>query len=1200
MLPVLLSAFLLALLWAVVIYLKFPLGIAVMATAAVLVTWAGFLVWRRWRARKSSCDIDETLGSHAAAQASGARPDQQGEIEAMQAEFAKAVQALKSSKLARGGRDALALLPWYMIIGPPGGGKSTALRASGLKFPYLSRRGGVRGLGGTRNCEWWLTNEAVLLDTAGRYSTEDDDHEEWMGFLDMLARTRPKKPVNGILVAIPLVDVAAKTEEGASELGRRMRERVDEVMARLKMVLPVYVLLTKCDLLPGFVETFGDLPKVERGQVWGFTVPLGELADKAAVFGERFDELLAAVEERSLWRLGEQRQLARRERIYEFPQQLGAAKPALAEFLDALFTENVYQDTPILRGVYFTSGTQEGRVVDRVMTRMAEAFGVRPALGEAEPVLEAKSYFLRDVFARVIIPDQGIAFRNARAVRRDEVRRWALAGIAAGVAVLALFFLLRSFSWNWQLIQSTGDVAASVAGKLKDAGRGPPAVAELEPLRERLSLLVRLDEEGPPFALGLGMYRGELLSAHVRRIYAEAARRLLIDPVIGQDVEDMASFVRRLESSDAVPRQAEYARFYDALRLHLLLTAPRAPSEPRITVAEQAWIGERVARLWASRGSATADPSIPKRLGANAQVFARLLDDDSSLALPRYEDLVRRVRRVLSRLPLSSLAAEKLAASVDGRGYELDLSSVLGGPVPGLRASAGVPGAYTRRAYEEVLKNLLDNPASLVELWVTGGDGAQGQGGAGELERLRSRYYQRYVEEWQRFLESVRIDRDQVRPLALLRDLTSGEPTPLASLFRAVGYNTRIGGAAGTAAKAGQGVFDMIQGKLDPGGRTTEVASRVAERPEALVGPREVERRFAGFVAFGEALALTPTPTPTPAGGTAAPPRTLPLDTYQDQLSSVRDALQTLAEGGDRKDLVGRVAQARTRIQSLIDGQDLRWRPRLESLLWPPVNAAIDDLSRGACSSAARKWCSDVASPYHRDLASRYPFARDGEDAALAEIGDLFRPASGKLWAFYNEALHDAVQRSGDDYVSKPQFSNAAFRPELLPFLNRAQEIATVLFPPGASEPSVSFSVNVRPTPGIAAVFLDVDGSRVEYRNGPEEWHRITWPGKTPGASLRVRTADGREETLQRDGEWGLFRLLEGGSLKGEPRATSFAMAFDMQGLGAAVTIDFQTARSDTPFFGVRRGGRPRWLGPFRGGAAAPLEICRDGKGCAP
>src|SRR5678809_1739494 len=66
-------------------------------------------------------------------------------------------------------------LPWYLIIGAPGSGKTTALRHSGLKFPLADVAGedAIRGVGGTRNCDWWFTDQAVLIDTAGRFTTQD-------------------------------------------------------------------------------------------------------------------------------------------------------------------------------------------------------------------------------------------------------------------------------------------------------------------------------------------------------------------------------------------------------------------------------------------------------------------------------------------------------------------------------------------------------------------------------------------------------------------------------------------------------------------------------------------------------------------------------------------------------------------------------------------------------------------------------------------------------------------------------------------------------------------------------------------------------------------------------------------------------------------------------------------------------------------
>ena len=1206
MVGVIVSVVFVVLLWAVVIFFKLPLWIAIAVTLVVALGWGALFGWRRLKARAAAREIEQSLKKQADAHAETIRPDQQAEIEAMQAEFQKAVGALKSSKLARGGQNALAVLPWYMIIGPPGAGKSTALRASGLKFPYLSSRGGgVKGVGGTRNCEWWLTNEAVILDTAGRYTTEEEDREEWFNFLDTLARTRSRKPINGLIVGVSVADVGGETEEGVVELAKRLRERVDEVMARLQMVLPTYLLFTKCDLLPGFVETFGDLRKNERGQIWGFTVPLeAEQTERGELFRERFDELAACIEERSLERIGEERQQLARERIYGFPQQFEAVRSNLVTFVENLFAENVYQDTPIMRGVYFSSGTQEGRTIDRVMSAMAEAFGIRPAATAPEPVVEAKSYFIRDVFAKVIFPDRDVAVRSAKAQQRQVIQRYALAGGCLALALLVLFFPLRSFFLNRAFVRSTGDVVEGVAARLaageKDRDGSP--LDRIEPLRARLAELVRYADEGAPFSMSFGMYQGGDLLPHVRRLYAASVRRLVLDPLFRQDVAELDAFARRLETTEAAPSVGDFARFYDRLKMHLLLTAPRALSEPKLGPADQAWLAQQVAERWTHRWSIAADPAAPQLIASNAELFAKLLAADPALALPRYEDVVRRVRRVLQRVPLSSLALEKLVAEADAKGYDLTLTAMLGGPVPSLKSSAKVRGAFTRRGFEEVLKDRLENAATVLEPWVLQSEGKEGDAAQGkEIQRLRSRYFEKYIEEWQTFLESIGVEQvsGNTQALATLQDLTRGEPPPFGRLFRAVAYNTRLGGLAGTLAKVGGGMVEKLRRSLGGAGQGAEATARSGlDREERELGPLDVDRTFAGFVQFG-----VPSDAPAAPAGSGAPPaaRNQPLDVYQEQLAFIRDALQTAIESSDPGPLVARVQGARTRVRSLIDTQEIGWRPRLESLLWPPLEAASRSSAREAAAGASQKWCSAVALPFKRNMASRYPFRREGDDAAIADVAEFFRPNSGLVWGFYNEALRSEIQRSGDGFkFARTLGGVSGFRSDLLPFLKKAQDITTVLFPSGASDPAVQFSVRIRPTPRVAVVWFEVDGQKFDYRNGPEEWHKLVWPGqgKTLGASLRVRGVDGQEETVQQDGEWGLFRLLEAGRLKGAPGFRDFTMTWSLPGLGVVMTVDFRPARSDSPFFGVQRGGKARLLAPFRSGMVVPLGIGKGSPAC--
>src|SRR5690606_9363107 len=177
-----------------------------------------------------------------------------------------AVKMLRKTR----GRGSLYSLPWYMVIGPPGSGKSTLVRNSGLQFPLAGQFGkeSLRGVGGTRNCDWWFTDEAVFLDTAGRYTTQDSDQladaGAWADFLRLLRRFRRKRPINGVIVTMSMSDLLLLDDAERDLHAQAIRRRLDELGEQLRVRVPVYMVLTKCDLVAGFGEFFDDLNPEER------------------------------------------------------------------------------------------------------------------------------------------------------------------------------------------------------------------------------------------------------------------------------------------------------------------------------------------------------------------------------------------------------------------------------------------------------------------------------------------------------------------------------------------------------------------------------------------------------------------------------------------------------------------------------------------------------------------------------------------------------------------------------------------------------------------------------------------------------------------------------------------------------------------------------------------------------------------------
>ena len=504
---------------------------------SILLFWIATRCWSYFKAKKEN---NQLMAAMAGADDSGLSIDEQAsqdEVEALQNRLDEALGVLKDTRLGSGAnKQFLYQLPWYIIIGPPGAGKTTLLKNSELKFPLSDRYGkdAVRGVGGTRNCDWWFTDDAVLLDTAGRYTTQDShgpvDQAAWLGFLDLLKKKRSRRPINGVVVAVSIADLLEQTSEQYLVQARAIRQRIHELHERFNIHFPVYLLFTKCDLLAGFMEYFDELGRESRSQVWGMTFDLDEQEKRNNVeqFKVEFDLLQQQLQQQLLDKLERERGAERRNQIYTFPQQFASLSELIAPFLDELLQSSRYAEDVMFRGVYFTSATQEGSPIDRIMGALANSYGL-DAGARAMATGDGKSFFINQLLQGVIFPESGLAGTNLKLEKkRSWFQRGAFIAVTVVTAAMATIWM-SSYFGNKAYIDEVATQTAAIHQQVDEIDPYATDVLAILPLlnevRQMPGAYADQQDETTPWSLTFGLYQGDKLGDAAVSLY----QRLLKD-----------------------------------------------------------------------------------------------------------------------------------------------------------------------------------------------------------------------------------------------------------------------------------------------------------------------------------------------------------------------------------------------------------------------------------------------------------------------------------------------------------------------------------------------------------------------------------------------------------------------------------------------------------------------------------------------
>ncbi len=1098
--------------------------------AAMLLIWAVVNFWLDRRRRKREAVLVQGV---TAVQVDPSAAASAEEVAAMRDRLTTALALLKK---ASGARGYLYEQPWYVIIGPPGAGKTTALLNAGLTFPLAAEMGqsAVAGVGGTRMCDWWFTETAVLIDTAGRYATQNldplVDKAGWQAFLGLLKRTRTRQPLNGVLVAIALSDIAAAPAAERLAHARAIRRRVKEIYEQLGVRVPVYALFTKADLIAGFTEFFDDLDRERRAQVWGVTFPLNKSeAGTAAQFGGEFKQLVERLNQRLLERLQAERSPDRRTLIAGFPAQVASLATPLTEFLTETFIGSRLDPAPVLRGVYLTSGTQEGAPIDRLVGAMARSFGIDAQRAPSLRPEQGRSYFLGRLLKDVIFGEAMLVARDPAQVRRNLSVRAGVAAVALLVALGAAAALVQTRQAN-QTALATSD--AALAAYIKAAQSIPldpvtePALARVAPLLDQARALpFGVDAAPPPIQWFPGLSQTGKLGAGAREVYHHALQHMLLPRLIV-----------RLEGQMRA-RFEEPTFLYEAMRIYLMLGS--AGPLDRDLVKE-----------WMSLDWQLQFPGpAAKPLRDSLQRHLVALLDQPLEKVPLDGALVEDARRTFSRVTLAQRVYGAIKGSQPARALPpwrpADAAGASGARVFVRRSGAplteGVPGFYTVEGFHTVLlRNLplaTTNVAS--ESWVLGKEAQIDPVSPQALTLQRdviALYTADYAKAWDALMgdldvESLRNLQQAVQDLYILASPQSPMRDLLAGIVRQLTLTQPPPpppGVAGAVQGAAQGAAAAA----------TQAASGAASRLPGLFGQtngpppdppgKAIEDRYAALIAFvGKG----------PTG---------PLDNVLKLLNDLQGQLAKLAAapaGGAVAIGGGDDPAAMLQAEASRDPQPVsRW---LQAIA---VNS--HELLGGGAADLVKKNFGGPGGPASlckQAVDGRYPFTAGATiDIPLDDFGRLFA-GGGLLDKFFNQNLQSFVDTSGPVWKAQPV---AGVRPPVTPVdltqFQHAAQIRDLFFAGGGAQPTVRFDIAPVDT-DAKQVTLELDGQSIPYAHGPVRSTSVTWPGPNRMNSARLvfdPPPSSGQPVLQANGPWALFRLFAQGTLTQDGGTDRYTLAF--------------------------------------------------------
>ncbi|QTL01706.1 type VI secretion system membrane subunit TssM [Aquabacter sp. L1I39] len=994
-------------------------------------------------------------------------------------------------------------LPWYAIIGPKGAGKTALLHASGLRFPLNERRSGRISAGALG---FSFTEHAVVVE-ANFFSSPDEEVGLITTFGTLLRRYRARQPLNGVILVMSLPEVLAASEVTRFSFHADLREQLERLQREVRRRIPVYVVLSHMDQVPGFETFTANLSTSERRGVFGLTLPLYDEKGTttkgrplAATVATEFDHFLQWQRPRTLTQVNAAFEVQERLDCFLFVPQLATLKPMIAELVEDVFRPTDFERPLLLRGLYFAAAPHVP----------ANAPSLAPTVdAEGKPAeRRSEGYFIRDLLEKVVFAEAGLAERDPTSRRREAALRWGLTALGGIAAAAMILWWSVSFVANRYQVEDLSQATQKAQQVVNDLGSSIQETAaeqmDLSAVVPTLNALENLPtgwvhkDEPRALRMGGGLSQTAYLSAVTVQEYKDALLSLLLprlETVVQKAVTDSLGVPQDLYGSlmvylmlgGAGPMNRD--AISDWMRRYLIAAYPGPAQAPLRTA-----ILEHVRNLLA--------------IGFPPLELNQQLVSQARTELSAYPSAERGMSELLKLPEIMSMIPWRLT-DVAGPLSPYALTRRSGKPL-----STPIAGMYTADQFFAVVLPAIDRIAQRLasEDWVrfpSAPDTPPGDRAAQLRREIRALYVSDYIAEWQNLLSDVAIlpfDSLQME-VAVLQALI-GPPSPLDGYLKSVAQQTTLTPPAppDPTKTAAEPFRNMI-----PGGEAPAPSTPMAGLAQT------VTEHFSGLHRF-----VTGQPSP--------------LEEVLKAIGQLRMVIGPAASvgSGNPGQLTELTAGAGfAQILSQLKLSTVTAPPGLADSILGLVRQTSSITNAGVRADLDATWKTQILPFCQQAIGGRYPFAISSSDTTLADFTRMFGP-DGLLDHFFDRQLKPFVDMSVSPWK---MLANTGAAPDITPqglaLFEQADRIRTMFFPQGTTAPQLTFEIT--PTDldaGAMRVRLDIDGQWLLYQYGPPQSVAFKWPGATSGVRLEFGTSTpGQPSSFSVSGPWALLRFIGGQKL---------------------------------------------------------------------